>query len=85
MAMSEQAYEDVDDGSDDIGPTDTNGELVHWMQPKPLSLGPIGISAAAAGAFALGAATAVAVLALLHWLGPERELDTPRRWFRRAD
>jgi hypothetical protein len=83
--MSNQAYDDVDGGSDDGGPTDTNGELVHWMQAKPLSVGAVGISAAAAGAFALGAATAVAVLALLHWLGPEREIETPRRWFRRGD
>lgn len=83
--MIEQAYDDVDGGSDDSRPTDPNGELVHWMQPKPLSVGAVGISAAAAGAFALGAATAVAVLALLHWLGPDREVETPRRWFRRAD
>ena len=82
--MSEQAYEDLDGVSDDGRPADTNGELVHWMQPKPLSVGAVGISAAAAGAFALGAVTAVVALALLHWLGPEREIETPRRWFRRG-
>ena len=49
-------------------------EIVQWMQPRPLTVGPGGISATAAGAFALGAATAVAVLALMHWLGPEREV-----------
>jgi hypothetical protein len=83
--MSDHAYDDIDGGSDDGRSTDPDGELVHWMQPKPLSVGAVGISAAAAGAFALGAVTAVAVLALLHWLGPEREVETPRRWFRRDD
>lgn len=82
--MSEQAY-DVDGIGDDLGPVEPNGEVVHWMAPKPLSVGPVGISAAAAGGFALGAVTAVAVLALLHWLGPEREVETPRRWLRRDD
>jgi hypothetical protein len=64
---------------DDILPQEPNGELVHWMEPKPLTVGPAGISAAAAGAFALGVAAAVTVLALMHWLGPERELALPRR------
>ena len=83
--MSELAYDDLDDGLDDGRPADANGELVHWMQPKPLTVGAVGISAAAASAFALGAVTAVAVLALLHWLGPDREVESPRRWFRRED
>jgi hypothetical protein len=82
--MSEQAY-DVNGIGDDLGPVEPDGEVVHWMAPKPLSVGALGISAAAAGGFALGAATAVAVLALLHWLGPEREVEAPRRWFRRGD
>ena len=83
--MTERAYDDVDGGRDDGRPTDTNGELVHWMQPKPLSVGPAGISAAVAGAFAVGAVATVVVLALLHWLGPDRELETPRRWRFRRD
>jgi hypothetical protein len=83
--MSEQTHESANGIGDDIGPVEPNGEVVHWMQPKPLSLGPAGLSAAAAGAFALGAVTAVAVLAVLHMLGPEREAEPPRRWrFRRA-
>jgi hypothetical protein len=49
----------------------SNGELVHWMEPKPMSLGAAGISAATFGAFVAGAATAVAVLALMHWLEPK--------------
>ena len=83
--MSEQAHESADGIGDEVRPVESNGELVHWMARKPLTVGPAGISAAAAGAFALGAASAVAVLALMHWLGPDRQFETPRRWrFRRS-
>ena len=78
--MSEQTHGSVDGIGDDVGPVESNGELVHWMQPKPLRVGAVGMSAAAIGAFALGAATAVAVLALMHLLGPERETQPVRRW-----
>jgi hypothetical protein len=78
--MSEHAHASADGIGDDVRPVESNGEVVHWMAPKPLRVGPAGISAAAAGAFALGAVTAVAVLALMHWLGPERQLESPRRW-----
>jgi hypothetical protein len=78
--MSDQAHESVNGIGDDVGPVEPTGEVVHWMAPKPLSLGPAGISAAAAGAFALGAVTAVAVLALMHLLGPERQIEPARRW-----
>jgi len=60
-------------------PEEPEREIVHWMEPRPLTLGPSGISMAAAGAFTLGAATAVAVLALMRWLGPERQLIPRRR------
>ena len=53
-------------------------EIVHWMEPRPLSVGAGGISATAAGAFALGAAATLGVLALMHWLGPEREVELRR-------
>jgi len=76
--MSESMFEDIDD----ILPTEPNGEIVHWMQPKPLSLGPAGISVATASAFALGALATVAVLGLMHWMGPERRM-APVRWVRR--
>jgi hypothetical protein len=46
------------------------GALVTWMDPKPMAVGPAGISATAAAAFALGAAAAVSLLALLHWISP---------------
>ena len=83
--MSEQAREGVDGIGDDVRPVAPDGELVHWMARRPLTLGPAGISATAAGAFALGAATALVALALMHRLGPEREFETPRRWrFRRS-
>ncbi|RAK56935.1 hypothetical protein [Phenylobacterium deserti] len=65
---------------DDILPEEPNGELVHWMEPKPLSLGAVGITAATAGAFAIGVAATLGVLAVLHLLGPDREAaDIPRR------
>jgi hypothetical protein len=73
--MSEHGQDYVDD----ILPSEPNGELVHWMEPRPLSVGPAGISAAALGAFALGAGVTVGVLALMHWLGPDREVRGGRR------
>jgi hypothetical protein len=77
--MSEQAY-DGPDGVDwmDTPPPKPNGELVHWMARKPLRVGPAGVSMTAGAAFTLGAVTAVAVLALAHWLGPERTVVARR-------
>lgn len=54
----------------DPAPAPNDGALVHWMDPKPMAVGPAGISATAAAAFALGALAAVGALALLHWLTP---------------
>ena len=71
--MSERVLEDYDE----ILPSEPNGEVVHWMAPKPMAVGPAGISMTAAGAFVVGAAATLAVLAVMHWLGPQREL--PRR------
>jgi len=76
--MNEQVIEDVDD----LGQPTPDGELIHWMSRKPLKLGPAGISAAAGAAFTLGVIATVAVLALTHWLGPEREVELPRRRWR---
>ena len=64
---------------DDDLPDEPETEVVHWMEPRRMSLTPVGLSSAVAGAFVLGAATAVGVLALLHWLGPERQLPVRRR------
>ena len=54
------------------------------MDPKPLRLGPAGITGTALAAFTLGAVTAVAVLAVAHMLGPVREIGVERR-ARRAE
>jgi hypothetical protein len=77
--MSEQVY-DGTEGADGLEtpPPARNGELVHWMAPKPLRIGPAGMSATAGAAFTLGVVTAVAVLALAHWLGPERTVIVRR-------
>jgi hypothetical protein len=74
--MSEQVYDEVDGTAPAAA---TNGELVHWGQPKPLRVGPAGMSATAGVAFTVGVVATVVVLALLHWLGPEREVELPRR------
>ena len=68
--MSEHVLED----DYDILPEEPNGEVVHWMAPKPLRVGPAGISIATASAFAAGAAVAVTVLALMHWLKPQQTI-----------
>ena len=36
------------DVDDDI-PPEPDGEIVHWMAPKPLAIGPVGLSGAVAG------------------------------------
>jgi hypothetical protein len=77
--MSEQVY-DATEGGDGLEtpPPPRNGELVHWMAPKRLRIGPAGMSATAGAAFTLGVVTAVAALALAHWLGPERTVIVRR-------
>ena len=80
--MSNGHGESIFDEIDDILPQEPNGEIVHWMQPKPLTFGPAGLSLATAGAFALGALSVVAVLGLMHLAGPERRM-APVRWVRR--
>jgi hypothetical protein len=73
--MSEQTQ----DGIGDVLPPDPNGELVHWMDKKTLSVGPGGLSATAGAAFSLGVVATLAVLALVHWLGPQRVVVVRRR------
>lgn len=73
--MSEQVVEDLED----LEQPTPNGELVHWMARKPLTVGPTGLSVAAASGFVLGVVGTLTVLALAGWLGPEREIVTPRR------
>jgi hypothetical protein len=73
--MSEQTYADYDE----VLPTEPNGEIVHWMDPGPLRVGPGGVT----GALLLGAAITLGVLAIMHWIGPERRLEPPRLRLRR--
>jgi hypothetical protein len=75
--MSEQVVEDLED----LEQPSPDGELVHWMEPKPLTAGPAGVAIAVATGVVLGVAGTVAVLALVGWLGPEREIVAlrPRR------
>jgi hypothetical protein len=73
--MSEQVIEEVDD----LEQPAPDGELVHWMARPPLRVGPAGVSVTAGAAFTLGIVAAVATLALMHWLGPERVVETRRR------
>lgn len=54
--MSEHLDEDLVD--------ETESEIVHWMEPKRLNLGPGAASAAAVGGFALGVLATLAALAL---------------------
>jgi hypothetical protein len=79
--MSEQVYEELDGTTPAPAPV-ADGELVHWMERPPLRVGPAGMSITAGAAFAAGFVAAVGVLALLHWVGPDRVIEAPRRRFR---
>jgi hypothetical protein len=72
--MSEAMGDDaMEESLEDIGPVlseEADGELVHWMGRKPLSLGPAGVSATAVGAFVLGVAATLLVLALSDIVDP---------------
>lgn len=59
-------------------PEETSGELVHWMEPGPVQVGPAALAATAIAAFALG----LAAFAALQWLAPRREALPPWRWRR---
>ena len=57
----------------DLGPElpeETNGEVVHWMAGKPLSVGAMGISLTAVGAFALGVTATLVTLAIADIVDP---------------
>jgi hypothetical protein len=76
--MSEQVYDELE-GAERLEPSPkANGELVHWMARKPMRVGPAGVSITAGAAFTIGVVTAVGVLALAHWLGPERTVVVRR-------
>ena len=68
--MSEDAMEE---SLSDIGPAlaePTNGEVVHWMEKPPITVGVTGASMAAVGGFALGVAATLAVLAFTELVDP---------------
>ena len=71
--MTENAYQ----AYDDVLPEEPNGELVQWMEPRPLTFGPAGLSLAVAGAFALGLATAMLAIGAARMVGPERRMSLP--------
>jgi hypothetical protein len=71
--MSEHSYE----AFDDVLPEEPNGQVVHWMQPRPLSVGAAGLGLAVAGAFTLGLAAALIGLGLARMAGPERRMSLP--------
>jgi hypothetical protein len=74
FAMSEQVVEELDD----LTQPAPDGDLVHWMEPKPVQIGAAGVTAAAVSAFALGVGVTLAVLALSDWLSPERVVEVRR-------
>lgn len=59
-----------------------DGVLVHWMDPKPLTIGSVELSSVVVGAFALGAVTAIAGVALVRALmaGRRSEDDLLAGW-----
>jgi hypothetical protein len=71
--MSEHSYEDFDE----ILPEEPNGELVHWMEPRPMTFGPAGLAMAVGGAFALGLATALIAVGLTRMTAQERRISLP--------
>ena len=77
--MNEQVVEALED----LEQPAPDGERVHWMEPKHMTAGPAGVSAAVAGGFVLGVAATVTALALAHWLGPARMIVVERSGARR--
>lgn len=71
--MNQNSYED---DYEDLA-EEPSGELVQWMEPRPLTFGPAGLSLAIAGAFALGLATALIALGVSRLAGPERRMSPP--------
>src|SRR5260221_14695327 len=85
LTMTEDVMEET---LEDVGPAlpleEDDGEVVHWMNRPPPTVGPLGISATAVGAFTLGVAATLAVLALSDLVDPivtVRKRRRMRRWF----
>jgi len=73
--MVEQTYEDYDE----VLPEEPNGELVQWMQPRPMSFGASAIALAAAGGFALGLAAALIAVGVARMSEDEHRFALPFR------
>jgi hypothetical protein len=73
--MSEQVIDEIDD----LQQPAPDGELVHWMDRRPLRVGPAGVGLTAGAAFTLGVVVTVGTLAFMGWLGPERVVEFRRR------
>ena len=71
--MNENSYED---DYEDL-PEEPSGELVHWMEPRPLTFGPAGLALAVGGAFALGLATAMLAIGVTRMVGAEQRVGLP--------
>jgi hypothetical protein len=78
--MSDDAMEE---SLSDVGPAlpadEEGGELVHWMDKPPMSLGVAGVSLTAVGGFALGVAAVLAVLAFTELVDPLVTIRRRRR------
>ena len=70
--MSEHSYDDFDE----VLPEEPNGELVHWMEPRPMSFGAGALALALAGGVAVGMAAALVAITLSR---EDRRLRLPFR------
>lgn len=73
--MSEHSYDDFDE----VLPEEPNGELVHWMEPRPMSFGAGAVALAVVGGVALGMAAALVAVNLSRAGGAAGRLGRPFR------
>ena len=72
--MSEHSYDDYDD----VLPEEPNAELVHWMEPRPMSFGVGAVALALVGGVALGMAAALIAIGVAR-SGEGERLHLPFR------
>jgi hypothetical protein len=61
---------------DDFTSDTPEGEVVHWMNRRPMRVGAAGLSTAVAGAFMLGAVAALGLVLLNGRFRPVRRPDS---------
>jgi len=71
--MNERVHENFDE----LLAAEPRGELVHWMEARPLSVGAGGLSLAVAGAFAAGLTVGLLLLGLSQAIRRERRMSVP--------